>query len=76
MPEVLQDSVLYFDPYETASITQAMRTILQDAPLREALRAKGLANIQRFNWQTSASKVSDLLDSALASSSKATARAA
>ncbi len=40
MPEVLQDSVLYFDPYETASITQAMRTILQDAPLREALRAR------------------------------------
>lgn len=76
MPEVLQDSVLYFDPYETASITQAMRTILQDAPLREALRAKGLANIQRFNWQTSARKVSDLLDSALATTTKATARAA
>lgn len=76
MPEVLQDSALYFDPYETASITTAMWTILEDRALRDGLRAKGLANIQRFSWRTSARTVSDLLDRALASAPKSAARAA
>ena len=76
MPEVLQDSALYFDPYEASSITQAMLTILRDPGLRERLSAKGLANTQRFSWKTSAGKVSELLDTALAAAPKTAAKAA
>ncbi|MDT3721088.1 glycosyltransferase family 1 protein [Pseudomonas oryzihabitans] len=76
MPEVLRDSAHYFDPHDVSSITAAMWAVLLDPALRTALRAKGLANIQRFSWKTSAGKVSELLDAALAATPNAAARAA
>ncbi|MCW5557171.1 MAG: glycosyltransferase family 4 protein, partial [Verrucomicrobiae bacterium] len=37
MPEVLRDSVVYFDPYDIASIQDAIRKIDSDAALRQTL---------------------------------------
>jgi alpha-1,3-rhamnosyl/mannosyltransferase len=54
LPEVAGDGALTFDPGQPAEITQAMRRLLQDAPLRESLRARGLAQAGRFNWQRTA----------------------
>ncbi|TXE64163.1 glycosyltransferase family 4 protein [Serratia nematodiphila] len=65
MPEVLQDSALYFDPYNEKDISSAMEKIISDINLRKNLVLKGDANITRFSWSDSAMKVSEIVDSIL-----------
>jgi glycosyltransferase involved in cell wall biosynthesis len=54
LPEVAGEGAYYFDPYDTADLAQALRTCLRDSTLRQTLRAKGRANLQRFSWQQTA----------------------
>ncbi|AHY43390.1 glycosyltransferase family 1 protein [Stutzerimonas decontaminans] len=65
IPEVLGDSVLYFEPLNIEDIARCMRHVLQDAGLRDDLRTLGLANVERYSWKRSAQKVSQLIDQAL-----------
>lgn len=65
IPEVLGRSALYFDPLNLSSMALAMRRILENAELRNDLRALGRANVARFAWKSSALKVSDLIDQVL-----------
>lgn len=62
MPEVLQDSVLYFDPYDVDDIARRMKELIEDDSLRSSLIAKGYANVQRFSWHLSASKVDGIIN--------------
>ncbi|EPN13829.1 glycoside hydrolase family protein, partial [Pseudomonas syringae pv. actinidiae ICMP 19070] len=43
----------------------AMHRVLSDAPLRQALRRKGLENVQRFSWDISAQRLSQRIDALL-----------
>lgn len=54
LPEVAGEGAYYFDPYDAADLARALRTCLGDSALREALRAKGRANLQRFSWEQTA----------------------
>jgi glycosyltransferase involved in cell wall biosynthesis len=54
LPEVAGEGAYYFDPYDTHDLVQALRTCLRDSTLRQTLRAKGRANLQRFSWQQTA----------------------
>ncbi|PJF35968.1 MAG: hypothetical protein CUN49_07810 [Candidatus Thermofonsia Clade 1 bacterium] len=54
LPEVAGDGAYYFDPYDVQSLAQALRVCLRDSTLRQSLRAKGHANLQRFSWQRTA----------------------
>ena len=65
IPEVLGDSVLYFEPLDIEDIARCMRLVLQDAGLRNDLRTLGLANVERYSWKRSAQTVSQLIDLAL-----------
>ncbi|KTB89222.1 glycosyl transferase family 1 [Pseudomonas syringae ICMP 11293] len=67
IPEVLQASALYFDPLDVSHMAAAMQRILLDAPLRNALRVQGLQNVQRFSWELSAQRLSQRIDTLLAS---------
>ncbi len=51
LPEILADSVLYFDPKNPAELLQKLQRLTGSQSLRAELRAKGLKNIQRFSWQ-------------------------
>lgn len=62
IPEVLQASALYFDPLDVSHIASAMERILTDLPLRQALRRRGLNNVERFSWEDSAHRVSQQID--------------
>jgi glycosyltransferase involved in cell wall biosynthesis len=62
IPEVLQASVLYFDPVDVSHIAAAMERILIDLPLRQSLRRRGLNNVTRFSWEDSARRVSQRID--------------
>jgi glycosyltransferase involved in cell wall biosynthesis len=54
IPEVCGDAALYFDPHSVDAITAAMQRVLADAPLRERLRAAGLARSATYRWSTAA----------------------
>lgn len=54
LPEIAGDGAYYFDPHNVESIVNALRTCLRDSALRDALRAKGRANVQRFSWERAA----------------------
>ncbi|RMR03762.1 Glycosyl transferase, group 1 protein [Pseudomonas savastanoi pv. glycinea] len=62
IPEVLQASALYFDPLDVSHMASAMERILTDEPLRQALRRRGLHNVERFSWEESARRVSQRID--------------
>ncbi|AIY03638.1 glycosyl transferase family protein [Arthrobacter sp. PAMC 25486] len=61
MPEVLQDSVMWFDPHNTSEMTRTMMQIDEDPALRENFRSLGLTNVARFSWKKSASIIVELL---------------
>jgi glycosyltransferase involved in cell wall biosynthesis len=61
MPEVLGESALFFDPHSTLEIQNAIHRIVTDASLRQSLREKGLENVKRFSWDTSARRLYDLI---------------
>lgn len=65
IPEVLQASALYFDPLDVSHMASAMERILTDVPLRQALRRRGLRNVERFSWEESARRVSQRIDALL-----------
>jgi glycosyltransferase involved in cell wall biosynthesis len=54
LPEVAGDAALLFDPHDEAAIAGALRRLLDDAALREQLRARGLARAGEFTWQRTA----------------------
>lgn len=62
MPEVLNDSVLYFDPYDNTAMAEAMKRVIVESELRDNLITAGLANVKRFSWSLSAKKVNSIVD--------------
>jgi glycosyltransferase involved in cell wall biosynthesis len=66
IPEVLQASALYFDPLDIGHMAMAMQRILEDLPLRQALRRRGFNNVSRYSWDESARRVSLRIDTLLA----------
>ncbi len=54
MPEVSGDAALLVDPRDTEGIHRAMRAVLDDRALREALVAKGIRRAAAFTWEKSA----------------------
>lgn len=62
MPEVLGNSAYFFDPRSVPSMTEAIQTALADESLLASLRELGNANLERFSWSRSASRVRRVLD--------------
>jgi alpha-1,3-rhamnosyl/mannosyltransferase len=54
LPEVVGDAGLLVDPLDVDAIAGAMRTMLEDAGLRESLAAKSLERATRFTWKACA----------------------
>jgi len=50
LPEVLEDSVLYFDPYNVDDIVRAMKQIATDENLRQELIIKGRSQFNKYSW--------------------------
>jgi glycosyltransferase involved in cell wall biosynthesis len=59
LPEVAGDAALLFDPHSDAAIAQALERVLQDAPLREQLIARGHLRAREFTWERTARGVLD-----------------
>jgi glycosyltransferase involved in cell wall biosynthesis len=54
LPEVAGDAALLFDAHDEGAIASALRRLLSDHALVEALRASGLERAARFTWERSA----------------------
>jgi glycosyltransferase involved in cell wall biosynthesis len=61
MPEVGGDAVLLVDPFNVAEISGAMKTMAEDASLRQTLIYLGRQNLKRFSWERSACQLWDSL---------------
>ena len=57
LPEVLGDAAILIDPHDPAAIANGITRALDDRPLREQLRRKGLARARTFSWEQSVAKV-------------------
>ncbi len=52
--EVGGDAALWFDPQAPDALEAALRQVLDDAALRETLRAAGRAQASRYSWRATA----------------------
>lgn len=62
LPEVLEKSVLYFDPYSATEIKNQMIRVSNDSDLRKQLIKSGYENIKRYSWSDSASKLLSIIN--------------
>jgi glycosyltransferase involved in cell wall biosynthesis len=51
LPEVGGDAVIYFDPKNASSITEAVAKVIYDKDLRKDLIAKGHSRLALFSWE-------------------------
>jgi glycosyltransferase involved in cell wall biosynthesis len=63
LPEAAGEAALFVDPYKIDDLKNAMGKLLSSSKLRGDLSRKGLANVKRFDWGTSAKKVLNVFDS-------------
>ena len=65
LPEVVGDAGIYIDPYDHATISTALVSLLTMSEIGyNKLKAKGLAQSERFSWETTAVKTLDVLERA------------
>jgi glycosyltransferase involved in cell wall biosynthesis len=60
LPEVAGDAAVFFDPLSVAEMSQKIAQVALDQGLRDELRQRGLANIRRFSWKKSATRVLEI----------------
>jgi len=68
LPEVLGEAAILVDPTDTEALAAAMMQVLEDEPLREEMRQKGLRQARKFSWSGTARRLLELYRSCLAGS--------
>ena len=64
LPEIAGGSALLCDPLDTKALTEGLRRLASDQPLRAQLVEKGFQNVRRFDWQEAARAVLQTLEAA------------
>lgn len=54
LPEIYQDSVLYFDPHNPQELASQITKLQKSASLRQKLVTLGYKQIQKYSWDTTA----------------------
>lgn len=60
--EVVGDAGLYFDPCNETEMTSTIKRILNDQPLRQELRQKGLVRARQFTWEDSIKQLVGIIE--------------
>jgi glycosyltransferase involved in cell wall biosynthesis len=66
LAEVVADAADIIDPLDVSGLAAALRRVTTDAGHCDRLRAAGLRNAQRFNWQRNAEAVLGVYEAAVA----------
>ncbi|MGB2923697.1 MAG: glycosyltransferase family 1 protein [Limnothrix sp.] len=61
LPEAAGNAALLVDPENVQAIADAMQQITTDTDLSHELRAKGLAQAQKFSWEKTGSQTAEIL---------------
>ncbi|CAM3776428.1 glycosyltransferase family 4 protein [Marinicrinis lubricantis] len=61
IPEVCGDAAVYCDPNSPQDIAEKIELVIRDEELQKSLRAKGLIQVKKYNWNTSANVFMSLL---------------
>ena len=61
LPEVTGDAALLVNPLDVEEMATAIRRIVMDSNLREALRTRGLRRAQLFSWEDTARRTANAL---------------
>jgi glycosyltransferase involved in cell wall biosynthesis len=69
LPEVVGDAALLVDPTNHGALATALGRLLDDAALRQQLRARGLARAAEFTWERAATATARVYTEALAAAS-------
>ena len=59
--EVAGENALFFNPLDASSIATKIKELINNPELKNTLITRGQINAQRFNWQASALKLSDII---------------
>ena len=62
IPEVLGNSVEYFDPMNVQEIKSLIEEMTHNENLKSKLSVLGFENVKRFSWKNSASRLNDLIN--------------
>jgi glycosyltransferase involved in cell wall biosynthesis len=65
LPEVCENSVIYFNPYLETSIAEKMKMILENPKMREEFIKAGFAHIKKFSWEKMARETKEVYESVL-----------
>jgi len=65
VPEVVGDCALYPVGLSAASLACAMETLARDGGLRDELRSRGLAHVEKFRWENTARATFEVYRSAV-----------
>ncbi len=60
LPEILGDSVLYFNPENINDMAEKISRIINDENLRNDLINKGLENLKKYSWENCAQKTLEI----------------
>ena len=66
LPEVAGDAALAVPPDDTDALAEALHRALADAPLRQEMRAQGIARAAQFTWEETARRTAAAYRRALA----------
>ena len=62
LPEIYNDSVIYFDPNSIHDIARKISLLLSREELRIELIEKGFYNVKKFSWEESGSRLLELVE--------------
>ncbi len=65
LPEIVGSAALMVDPFDTASLAEAMGRALGDGSLRATMREKGLERAAGFTWERTARETLSIYEEAL-----------
>ncbi len=63
LPEVLEQAVMYADPFDVSDMAGAMAAVLGSRDVADGLKQKGLAQAAKFTWPAAAAKYLQLIRS-------------
>jgi glycosyltransferase involved in cell wall biosynthesis len=67
LPEIAGDAAVYCDPYDPASIGDAIRDLVSDDALRQQYAERALQRAKLFTWDNCARQTLEVLESVGAS---------
>lgn len=65
LPEIYQDSVLYFDPRQPQQLTRQIKILQKNPKIRQDLIRKGHLQVKKFSWDKTAQMTLDIYKSLL-----------